>query len=407
MEPLTDSSPIPCNKYPTFGQLKAQSQRTHLVTVAKMKPCPERDFLDEWVYDTYYSKKRVTGNLTMRIQVYDNLICYRKIVKDCLNGKDILKTGTTLSVFTEEECKYFLELQDINPSVFGTFMDYLVRRMIAEIAKIPFKDCRSNWIPNDHVCDAYVDYMKKSRKELLDLCKQHNLKNYHKLNCQEINDLLNASIKTCVYNSVGRNASCNFPLCQTMCLKKVRDIANIPTESIVKEIFITSLLHSECFGFAPRQESFDAIWKHLEDSEKVKQHLIMPLERVCKLLAGSSSDILLNPAFGGTLDIVKTGIPSDADLVIQDTLIDIKCTKQKNEISEFLQLFGYSAMSLLNPRYHRKINKIQILNILHGTLLTYQIDTLTTDNCVAYIRMLTKDELHDGSDSDGDLIDIV
>ena len=397
---LQDSQAIPCKKYQTFGVLKAQTERTQIVTVAKMKPCPERDFLDNWLYNNYYSKKQMRGNLTMRIKNLDNLICYRKIVKDCLNNQDILLSGNKTQVFNEDEITYFLEIQNINPSAFGTFVDYLIRRLIAEIAGIPFKDCRSDIYSKKHICDTQIDYMKKSRKELIEICKQYQLKKYHKLNCSEISNLLNKTIKTCKYSSDGYNASCSFNLCQKMCLEKVYNIQDYKTESIIKEIFIVSLIHTECFGFAPQQESFDAIWKYLEDTDKIKQSILAPLEQLCKVLVGTTKDILLNPTFGGVLDIVNTGIPSDADLVIDDTLIDIKCTKSKNEISEFLQLFGYSSMSLLNPRYYRKINKIQILNILHGTLITYSIEYLTTENCVAYIRMLTKDDKYDKDDGD-------
>jgi hypothetical protein len=392
MNILLDTSPIPCKKYPTFEELKAQTERTQLITIAKMKSCPERDFLDSWIYDKYYSKKQMKGNLTNRIQNLDNLICYRKIVSSCLNNNDILQSKSITQVLKDDELSYFQEIHTINPSLFGTFIDYLLRRMIAEIANIPFKDCRSDRYSQNHNCDTKLEYYKHSRKELLELCKKYQLKKYHKLDHIQIVDLLNKNIKTCKYESYGCNTSCSFILCQKMCLEKIRNIQEYKTDTIVKEIFIVSLIHSECFGFAPQQESFDAIWDHLEDTEKINQMLIIPLKRISNLLVGNTSDILLNPAFGGILDIVKTGIASDADLVIGDTLIDIKCTKITHEINEFLQLFGYSSMCLLNPQYHRKINKLQILNILHGTIKTYSIDFLTIENCVTYIRMLTKDD---------------
>jgi len=391
---LSDVSVIPCKKYQTFGDLKKQSKRVQLLVIAKMKPCSERDSLDKWIYDTYYSKKKMYGNLTMRIKELDNLICYRKIISECLNGKDILSLGTTIKLLDDNEIEYFKQLQKINPSVVGTFIDYLLRRMICEITNIPFKDSRSdrkNMLI--HKCDTEINYLQKSRKELLHLCKEHNIKKYYKLSCYEMSNILKDTVKTCKYNTRGyiNMNTCLFPICQKMCLEKVRNIKEYKTESILKEILIVSLNHSECFGYAPSQESFDMLIHNLDDISNIKK-CIMPLEKICKLLVSNSTNILLNPVLGNMLDIVNTNIPSDADLIIDDTLIDIKCTTQDKKIYEFLQLFGYSAMCLLNPNYKIKINKIKILNIVNGTLVTYPIDFLTLQNCVSYIRLLTPKE---------------
>jgi len=91
-------------------------------------------------------------------------------------------------------------------------------------------------------------------------------------------------------------------------------------------------------------------------------------------------------------DLENTSIPSDADLVIDDTLYDIKCTKTTNigkEYYELLQLLGYSGLLLLNKKYEQKINNMIILNILEGTSTKYNITYLEKDNFVKYIKQLT------------------
>ena len=72
--------------------------------------------------------------------------------------------------------------------------------------------------------------------------------------------------------------------------------------------------------------------------------------------------IKLNPVFGGKLKspVDNYNIPSDADLIINDCLIDIKCTKNKSnsKCCEILQLLGYSALSSFRTDNNKKKHKI-------------------------------------------------
>jgi CRISPR/Cas system-associated exonuclease Cas4 (RecB family) len=110
---------------------------------------------------------------------------------------------------------------------------------------------------------------------------------------------------------------------------------------------------------------------------------------LCTDIVKDRSVILLNPSFGGELDDIEKSIPSDADLVTDDILIDIKCTKNQHPVSEITQLLGYSALILLNKNYRIKINKISIINILLGHITTYNIDFVNKENCIKYIQLLT------------------
>ena len=168
----------------------------------------------------------------------------------------------------------------------------------------------------------------------------------------------------------------------------MKNTVEYKTKDIIVEIFITSLFHSEAFGRAPQQEHFNKIYERLIKDTTVTDILIPALTELCNDLIKDKSNILLNPALGGDLDDVKTSIPSDADLVIDDILFDIKCTKKQHPILEITQLLGYSSLLMLNKRYRTKINKISIINILSGNITTYNIDFINKENCINYIKVL-------------------
>lgn len=95
--------------------------------------------------------------------------------------------------------------------------------------------------------------------------------------------------------------------------------------------------------------------------------------------------ILSNPGLGSK----ETPIPSDCDLVIDDTLIDIKCTKQNHIPYELLQLLGYSSLLKFNNKYNLCVNNICILNLLEGKLRIYNIENISDDNLFEYLQLLT------------------
>jgi hypothetical protein len=199
------------------------------------------------------------------------------------------------------------------------------------------------------------------------------------------------SVFTCTQNNTTKtyDTTCIFPKCQILCYQKTKNTSEYKTENIIEDIFITSLFHSEAFLQAPKQEHFNKVYEKLTTTNAIHDILIMPLTDICKELIKDKSDIFLNPALGGELDDVESSIPSDADLVVDDTLIDIKCTNTSNPISEITQLLGYSSLIMLNKKYRKNINKISIINMLSGIITTYNIDFVDKDDCVKYINLLT------------------
>jgi len=188
------------------------------------------------------------------------------------------------------------------------------------------------------------------------------------------------------YHSLLKNCDivieCDFSHCQNMCYMKVQDTMNYKTIDILKELFIVSCCHSESFGTVPSQEKFDKIMYLLDTLDK--KELIDPLINLCKNLITNGKKILLNPACGGK----EIDIPADCDIVIDDTLIDIKCAKNNNKYEQ-LQLLGYTALLKYNNIHDIRINKTCIINLLHCEKYVYNIKSISNDNLLKYLYLLT------------------
>jgi hypothetical protein len=339
------------------------------------------------------------GNLTMRIANINNSICYREIMKRCFGNVDILSNNTTKEILSKTSIDLITELHSISPSMLGTFIDYLMRRIISELTGTQFEDRRSNRSETTHICKIAINYEDKTLSELKKLCNGSDVYTKYddcgtikwilsEMNKEEMIEYLNTKGDNCKL-SIECMTKCVLPLCQHLCYGKTKNTVEYKTKDIIVEIFITSLFHSEAFGHAPQQEHFNKMYERLTKDIAVTDILIPALTELCNCLIKDKSSILLNPALGGDLDDIDSSIPSDADLVIDDILFDIKCTKNQHPILEITQLLGYSSLLMLNKRYRTKLNKISIINILSGNITTYNIDFINREDCVKYIQVLT------------------
>ena len=439
--------------------------RKVILYITHLKPGPIKDYLSMWLYESHYSKQSMRGNLTDRIKKINNGICYTQIMKHCFNSYDIKRNTTSSTILDAKATNIVKELYDICPSVCGSFIDYLIRRIISELTNRPFNDSRTNKMlkddniishhsENDNIweyiknedwgpwaikkesrlssdtlaeineCDRFIGYEKKD--EWLKI-KYKNIDGWVRWKVPKVTN--GATIAIECYSDPSMNIenkyiqkvtgdnihmcskgckylieqsvyfiqpeyinSCSLESCQNVSYEKVKDTAKYKTKDILYDIFAISLCHTEAFGFCPKQETFDAF--HTKLNGIMIDDLLAPLTELCKNLIDDKRNILLNPALGGPLNEIEKGsIPSDADLVIDDILYDIKCTRTTNigkEYYELLQLLGYSGLLLLNKKYEQKINNMIILNILEGTSTKYNISYLEKDNFVKYIQQLTK-----------------
>jgi hypothetical protein len=139
------------------------------------------------------------------------------------------------------------------------------------------------------------------------------------------------------------------------------------------------LFHTEFFGYAPKQEEVDAFYARLELAQDI---LLPPIQGICTRLLEGKTNVLLNPGLG------NRGISADADLILDDMLIDIKCTDSGNKcIMEIFQLLGYVALFSINDQYSgNRINTIAIINILKGEINQYDVSDI--QDYTAYLVIL-------------------
>ena len=129
---------------------------------------------------------------------------------------------------------------------------------------------------------------------------------------------------------------------------------------IIKELFVVSLSHNVAFRDYNKDKSklqYEYIIKN-----KFKVEYIEDIINIVKLFNGKKYS--LNP----TLGIDNMG--ADADLIIDDNLIDFKVSKTNHDKYEILQLLGYSA--LISIRSHN-INKIHVIDLYKNKLKTIDI----------------------------------
>tara|TARA_Y100000389_G_scaffold59345_1_gene55397 strand:+ start:2975 stop:4408 length:1434 start_codon:yes stop_codon:yes gene_type:complete len=446
---INDNTPL-SGKYNTIGTLKSASIRSAIQTVSRMSNCAEREYLSKWLFETHYLKKIRGGSLTTRIKPIQNKICYCHIINHCFDGINVLNFNKNIPILNDECTSIIDSLHAIDPSSTGTFMDYLIRRIIQEIKQETFLDTRANeytcldgfnFLSKEPLWEFHVDdniggwnvsvspdmgsekiesirdgdrFIELERKNEwlkikykrcigwvrylvpdvpLTLGVEGDIKDYIPNKCfsqiKNHDDMhyCDGGCKTKFEQtrwSVGSECKeCKFDCCQHFCYMKVRDTTRYKTDDILKELYIVSCCHSEWFGGVISQNNYNQIVDILEKIDICK--FIKPLFTLCRSLLMNSKKVLLNPALGGG----KNLIPADCDLVIDDLLIDIKCTKKKKDIPEILQLLGYTSLLKKNKKYKVNINNICIINLLRGECDVYNIENLLNKHLFSYLSLLT------------------
>lgn len=323
-----------------------------------LKDIKLKRYLEDFLFENHYKMIFKSGSLTDRLKNINSNICYNSIYRIIFNNNynDTIKKYNILPL----KCSNIVKLlHSIDPSITGSFIDYLIRRIICELLNIEFDDSRASWRLDsvDHICNS------EDCRYNIEFEYQDEVEVFKKI--------------------------CTLPYCRLHSYNLTKLTKIYKTQDIIKEIFITSLSHGEAFGVCPNQDNVN---KMLDILKYNMFDLYTPLMILCKNIIENKELIKLNPVFGGKLKppVDKYNIPSDADLIINDCLIDIKCTKNKSnsKCCEILQLLGYSALSSFHADNNKKINKIMILNILEGSIYKIDISNITDKNYENYIKFL-------------------
>jgi hypothetical protein len=325
-----------------------------------LKDIKLKRYLEDFLFENHYKMIFKSGSLTDRLKNINSNICYNSIYRNIFNNNynDTIKKYNILPL----KCSNIVKLlHSIDPSITGSFIDYLIRRIICELNNIEFYDSKASWCLDsvDHICNC-----KDCRYSI-------------EFEYQDEDEVE-------VFKKI-----CTLPYCRLHSYNLTKLTNIYKTQDIIKEIFITSLSHGEAFGECPNQDNVNRILEILSSN---LFDLYTPLMILCKNIIKNKETIKLNPVFGGKLKspVDNYNIPSDADLIINDCLIDIKCTKNKSnsKCCEILQLLGYSALSSFHTDNNKKINKIMILNILEGSIYKIDISNITDKNYENYIKFL-------------------
>lgn len=443
---INSNTLISSKKYKTIKDIQNAPIKSAIQCITRMKDSNEKEYLCKWLFNKHYLHIKQTGPLTNRIKNINNKICFNYLCKEYFNGFDINKCISN-EILPKKSSDIIKKLNLIQSSLTGTYVDYLMRRMISEINQSEFDDRRIKTILYKNNQIIYRDNLWKfhikndsaiciwnmfeeptiesetigiieNNHTFIELSRKNewlNIKYEDKIgwvrykipqtlgNPLPIEGNLSEYIDNPWFKNIGRGhicskgckcviasnnpwqeTLCRLNYCQYECYHKVKNTGKYKIEEVIKDIFIVSLCHSECFGGCPNQDKLDLILNEISDP-KFYEDFIIPLYEYCKQLILNKKEIHLNPVLGSE----KNMIPADCDLIIDDMLIDIKCTKGTNTIYEILQLIGYSSLNIdFIPRYGIPIKKISIINILEGIEYIYDISNISNKSLLDYLKIL-------------------
>ena len=206
----------------------------------------------------------------------------------------------------------------IEKDIFGSFIDYYIRYKICKITQTPFEDIR---------CSRAGFCFNKNYDEKI----QNNIVKTH-----------------CI------------------CEENISEFDATPYD-----IFIISLSHHRAFG------RYEVVYKYYDINPDVINNI--SFEKLDNYIASmiKNKKIYTNPSLGNTFycenGSIVASIAADADLIIEDEIIDIKCTQNRVPlITEYLQLAVYYFLAKQIEEY-KNIKKITIFNPIIGYTYTIEI----------------------------------
>ena len=221
-------------------------------------------------------------------------------------------------------------------NIYGTYIDYLIRYKICIINNLQFADGRA-----DSMIDTYIslDPLNENQNILITRFNNNIIDNIDIENCDSgytIYGGFNEQNKYLKLESLFNNSYENMK----------QNKANY------NDIFNVSLLHSLFFFNIDVLKYYNNLINYNYNYDELDNFLNRKFV---------NENILLNPVLGNT----KLQLRGDADIINNDELIDIKCSKYiGNNINDFIQLFIY--ITLYYYKTNIKCNKVIIFNPVLG-----------------------------------------
>lgn len=265
----------------------------------------------------YYANYIPGSNLTSIVKKIATRKYYSFIKINCFSNKLFKPIIEKININNE----HIINLHKIQPSHCGVFFDYLFRHLISSLSKQKFYDSRALYMSS--------------------ICKPKIIK-YEKIEYD-----------------------------RSKCLSIVEDL-NKNTIDIIPEIYIVSLSHNESFAGSLNISIVIRQLMHIINNLEQFKNIVKEYSKYFGDIINISSTIpLLNPNVG------TSELRADCDLIIGDTLIDIKCCSKDNEIYEKLQLFGYVSLFNKNCSDKRTLKYVSILNPIQNIYKKYLIKGMT------------------------------
>ena len=135
---VTEDYKINSKKYKTIGELLKAPPRSIKCVCSKL----EDKAAKEYIVKLLLPEIKMSGNLTNRIKILNSSCISEYILYNVFNITSYKPLQITNIIDKNIANDIITPIYDINPSMCGTFFDYIVRRIIAEIKQEKFEDER-------------------------------------------------------------------------------------------------------------------------------------------------------------------------------------------------------------------------------------------------------------------------
>ena len=371
------------NEYKTIGTLKNIKPINKLSKIINnIHDTKIRFYLSAWFYKNY-DENKFNGYLTERIKNL-SVASYTHIINTCFNDIDPITYYKEVKILNNYSKDIIIKLNSINPQSSGIFFDHLIRRIICEIKNKNFNNNSS--IINNCLLE---NIEKKTVKYLRLFCNIRYINIPYKVTKKT--DIVRLIHNYILDNNLCEtefkcNNNCKFLNCQYLSNIKTTDTIKFKSMDILKDILITSYCHhsNPCMWINNDCETKFSEMISVLDTIDTKR-FIDPLIYLCKeLLANNESNILLN------CNISDCNYGAEFDLLIDDMLIDIKCTKNNNTKYELYQLMGYTGLITKN-KPDIDIKNICIMNLLKGVFKIYNIENIPKKCFLDFLTILNNE----------------
>lgn len=426
----------------TINELKELPTSKIIQYVRHINDNDIRNYMCEWLYINHYSKIELIGNLTTRIRKINSNICLNFITNVCFSGYDFEKNKDIINL-DKTKLIHVSNIHKIYPVINGIFWKAVIQRIINENSKditlLDFdtiKKCENNinhnnqWQFRYKIDNENIEYWNMYSSMSLDseiinvishgniFTELNRINEWMEIKYKNIigfvrylipndsydkTDLNNYKFNDCFYNVEPKNYHtcyddecdykinsvsihglriCHVNICRKLCFEKVRDVRAYKTKDILIEILINSLEELERFNRCPNENKLNKIIEYLVNPLNNFESIINYISEIFSKYVKQSSQVSMNYSLG------DCNIVADCDIIIDDELIDIKCTKctNTNNNNELLQLLGYVALA---KDKKIMIKKITIIHLVEGIIKSFNITDIQSHCFDKYYNILT------------------